>query len=361
MLAHFTSIDGFKGIIQESGLRMTRSEFMNDPLDSKVLGNMIKKYLNDSDIEKSKLEEIKKEMIDEEQKSYLENVYNRAKVIEYIEFIQKKIPLYVLSFTDKEDEMEFWNYYGNGGVEINFKEEILLEDLRKELKNQDEYFACSPVIYVSKNQTLKEINLKNNLSKYTLIEKNGMPIYDKNKTNTMNSSLYEIDNLQSFVDAFIGDYLIGIKYLIEHNEIGDKNEKKEIMECIFKNQISLTDRMVFRKHFLIYMILLSALIKTNSYEYENETRIIYFENSLENRKREDSYEIKTNFGQKYLRPFIEFKVRNLDQSIDKIIISPLTNNIPIDTELYKRIVTEFIENKYHSDIEVISSCHKCRW
>ena len=44
MLAHYTSVDGFNGIVTSDTLRMTRSEFMNDPSDCKMLGTLIEQY-----------------------------------------------------------------------------------------------------------------------------------------------------------------------------------------------------------------------------------------------------------------------------------------------------------------------------
>ncbi len=45
MIYHYTSIDGFHSIISNKKLRLTRSEFLNDPSDCKVLTTLIKAYL----------------------------------------------------------------------------------------------------------------------------------------------------------------------------------------------------------------------------------------------------------------------------------------------------------------------------
>lgn len=352
MLAHYTSVEGFNSIIAKDNLRLTRSEFMNDPSDSQVLGNMIEEYLKTSSKES--------QLVDKS----IEHIYKKASVMNYIEFVQKKIHLYVLSFTDKADEMEFWNYYGNGGVQMNIDKENLLRNMASKIISEEEYLACAPVIYVSEKQELKDICLQGPLAEFMLRGKNNQSIFEEHmkKLDSERKQLYKIDNIQKFVDFFINDYCRSLKYLYEEKLITNTNSCDEILKTIFENQINANNKIIFKKDFLIYMILLSALVKTNSYEYEKETRIVYFENSLLNKKsKDDEYEPKTILGQRYIRPYIEFDKLQMYDALKSIVISPLARNIPIDDNLYKEVVKHFMESKGFMNVETNISKHKCRW
>lgn len=94
MLAHYTSVEGFNSIIGKDNLRLTRSEFMNDPSDSQVLGNVIKEYLETSRKEH--------QLIDKS----IEHIYEIASVMNYIEFVQKKIHL----FYHSQIKLMKWNF-----------------------------------------------------------------------------------------------------------------------------------------------------------------------------------------------------------------------------------------------------------
>lgn len=352
MFAHYTSVEGFNSIIVNDKLRMTRSEFMNDPSDSRMLGKMICKYLQKSGKEDQLLDRS------------VRRIYEKATVMDYIEFVQKTIHLYVLSFTDKADEMEFWNYYGNGGVQLNIDEENLLVNMVGKLVSEEEYLACAPVIYTSEKQELKDIQLKSSLAEFNLRGKNNQSIFEEHmkKLDPQHKQLYEINNVQKFVDFFVNDYCRSLKYLFDENQISNISSSDEIMNKVFENQVTANNKLIFKKDFLIYMILLSALVKTDSYEYENETRIVYFENSLLNKKsKEDQYELKTILGQKYIRPYVEFDEIQLYYALNSIVISPLTRNIPIDDNLYRDVVVHFLESNKYKNIDVNISKHKCRW
>lgn len=352
MVAHYTSVEGFKSIIENDKLRMTRSEFMNDPSDSQMLGKMICNYLGKSKKEKRFLDE------------NTEKIYQNATVADYIDFIHKTIHLYVLSFTKKADEMEFWNYYGNGGVQLEIDENKLLTAFAEKLKGEEEYIACAPVIYTSEKQELKDIQLNSPLAEFELRGKENKSIFKEhmNKLDPKNKQLYETDNIQRFVDSFVKDYCTSLKYLKNKNEISELDSPDKIMKLVFENQIKAIDTIIFKKDFLIYMILLSALIKTDSYEYENEIRIVYFENSISTKKRKyDEYELKSNFEQKYIRPYVEFEKMKLQDSLNSIIISPLARNIPIDSQVYKEVISQFMEKNHYKNIDINISKHKCRW
>ena len=53
-LYHYTSVDGFEGIVKNNSIRMTKSEFLNDPYDCHLFVKLVEKYLdaNESEINK---------------------------------------------------------------------------------------------------------------------------------------------------------------------------------------------------------------------------------------------------------------------------------------------------------------------
>lgn len=350
MLAHYTSVDGFNGIVTSDTLRMTRSEFMNDPSDCKMLGTLIEQYLKESN---------KKEGCIEEYKA-IEKIYEKVTVMDYIKFIQDNIPLYVLSFTDKLDEMEFWNYYGNGGAQLNIDEEQLIENMCKQL-GEEEYLICAPVKYASNDQNIETICLSEQLGNLKAYDKNNESVFEKHMESG-GKGIYQKTNIKEFVDSFVTDYVISMQYLYKSGIIDDSTSKSDVLKEIFKNQNEISESMIFKKDLLMYMISLSALIKTSSYEYENEKRIVYFHNTVGEKRKKDQYELKSILDQKYIRPYIEFKdVKLYEGVVGEVLLSPLTRNVPIDDTLYKKIIKEFMQSNHYGDISVENSKHKCRW
>lgn len=356
MLVHYTSVEGFKNIISCDSLHMTRSEFMNDPADSKKFGEKIARFL----LENGKEKEIVKEELND---GYID-IYNKVPIKSYIDFLQNNINLYVLSFTNKMDEMELWNYYGNGGIQLEVDEEILLSSLASKLTKDEEYLVCSPVIYVDDNISLNNLDLESPISEFNLRSVNNKNIIKEhmNLSDDLWKRLYSINNLGEFVDRFIRDYVYSLNYLSENKMINEQNTAEEILIAVYENQSSMDRKMIFKKDFLIYMIILFATIKSKSYKYEEETRIVYFENTLSEKKaRTISYESKTVVGQNYLRPYVEFEEIKLADSLQRIVTSPLTHNIPFDKSLYNNTLAQFIRKYQKISIEIKASNHKCRW
>ena len=48
-LYHYTSVGGFEGIIKNNSIRMTRSEFLNDPYDCHLFVKLVEKYLDSNE------------------------------------------------------------------------------------------------------------------------------------------------------------------------------------------------------------------------------------------------------------------------------------------------------------------------
>ena len=140
------------------------------------------------------------------------------------------------------------------------------------------------------------------------------------------------------------------------------------MKAVFENQIQAKDQIIFKRDLLLYMILLSALVKSNSYLDEKEIRIIYFSIDKGN-KIEEEYEQKMISDQKCIRPYIEFNGLKFGKAVESILISPLAKNVPIEDDLYKEVISNFVDSKLkkqdrdysENTIEISISKHKCRW
>ena len=103
-----------------------------------------------------------------------------------------------------------------------------------------------------------------------------------------------------------------------------------------------------------------------SYESENEIRIVYFKYDNENKENENiDYYIKhTPFGN-LLSPYISLKGSNeeFNDIIEKSIISPATKNLPININMYKNTLKEYLLSKkyYKSSKSISYSKHNIRW
>ena len=53
---HYTSISGFEAILKSGSLRMTRSDFMNDPNDCRVFLDVVKKHIESKPLERFVME-----------------------------------------------------------------------------------------------------------------------------------------------------------------------------------------------------------------------------------------------------------------------------------------------------------------
>ncbi|MCD7715629.1 MAG: hypothetical protein LUI39_04145 [Lachnospiraceae bacterium] len=78
-LYHYTSVKGFEGIINNNSIRMTKSDFLNDPSDCNLFITLVDKYIDSNKgipekiISKLKEEESRKEII---KKIYYEKGYD---------------------------------------------------------------------------------------------------------------------------------------------------------------------------------------------------------------------------------------------------------------------------------------------
>ncbi len=360
---HYTSVDAMVSIMNNRRLRFTRSEFLNDPADSRVLTKTVAEYLKDQE----NVARIMRENVLPEALDRVGAIYDRAPLIDYIRFLQKSIHLYVLSFTENKDHMPMWNNYGSGGMQIEVDRPALIRALRSSL-NDSQYLTYSPVKYIPEGEAADRVDLvpfhqfhlDRGAAEENIFEKhsNDKAIYFRN--------LYQITKLKKYIDAYIREYFRSLDYLSDPSKclhpISMENdpEPEDIFKRIHANACNCQHRLTFKKDLTLYMLVLSALIKSDTYEYEKEFRIVVFENTL-TPTCDIQYGVQNLNGQKYLRPYWE--TQPLDMSfIKEIALSPLTRNLPMDDELYAETMTDFASRTLdNGNINVAWSAHKVRW
>lgn len=348
---HYTSVDGMTSIMKSRQLRLTRSEFLNDPSDSKVLFVLLKKYLEYQDATiKAKLTPV------------LRQLYEIAPLIDYIDFLQKHIHLYVLSLTDNSDQMSMWNYYGSGGMELSIDIEELIGELRKSLKTDNQYLAYSPIQYISETDDVSSISFSP-FCDFHLDSKNKENIFYVNSTKRgQNGSLhplYKTTELKGFIETYITGYIQSLTFLSGNGTISIASTPEDIFKAVHNNTNSLNNYYEFKKDLTLYMIVLSALIKSETYSYEKEFRLVVFENTLAP-SLNVQYGVQNLHAQKYVRPY--FETDELDTSFIKAItLSPLTRNLPIDSRLYVETIADFINSTSTNNMSIVWSRHKIRW
>lgn len=86
--------------------------------------------------------------------------------------------------------------------------------MANKIVSEEEYLACAPVIYVSEKQKLKDICLEGPLANFTLRGKNNQSVFEEHmkKLDPERKQLYEIDNIQKYVDYFVNDYCRSLKF-----------------------------------------------------------------------------------------------------------------------------------------------------
>lgn len=350
---HYTSVEGMAAILGDRTLRLTRSEFLNDPADGKVLFTIVKQYID------SKRMDIDSRLATPD----LKLIYQNAPVDYYMEFLQKHIHLYVLSLTENNDEMSMWNYYGSGGMQLCIDVDELVQDISSKLPTDNYYIAVAPVKYISDGDTVSTIVFEA-FRNFQLNKKGRSNIFFENShkrgKNGALHPLYQTTELSGFVDTYIKGYIESLKYLHETKKtISCSSGAEEVFRAVFENTNELNNYYEFKKDLTLYLIVLSALLKNDTYRYENEYRVVIFENALA-QSENVKYFVQSLQGQKYMRPFIEMREVSLD-CIKGVTLSPLTKNLPIDGGLYTEVIGEFVGKKTGKSTAVTCSKHKIRW
>ena len=354
MLYHYTSIDGFFSILNSKSLRLTRSGFLNDPSDCKVLTTLIRDYLHSP----------KAPAASKNLDGAVADIYKKAPLLDYIVFLQEKIPLYVFSLTKNSDTLGLWNYYGNGGIQFELAEDGIIEDFSGLLKSENDFLALAPVKYVGPGETLGDVILPA-FESYRIDSKNRSHLFVKHKNELQrlgeNPQLYATTSLELFIKTYMKGYLNTLTSLYTDGTITSSSGLEEIYKAVFHNTMALNRKMLWKKDLTLYILLLSSLIKSNTYEYEDEVRVVFFNTDLTPPYSQTvNYTIQSLQGQKYIKPYIDTGKTDL-ASMKSIVLSPLTRNLSLDNDLHMNIVGEYASSRLDRSIEVEISKHKVRW
>lgn len=367
-LYHYTNVEGFKSIIENHYFRLSESSFLNDPDDCKLFNDFLVKNIDCP--KKLIVSSGVKKLIDYENE--ILEIYKKCSFEDYVKYLEKHIKLYVMSFSSVADYLTMWNYYGKGGFSLEISKDQLIQVMKNTLKENDEYFTISNVIYSEKDKCAPIPNFNN----FHLFSKKSNDLLKENEKNRKEKAnkediknLFEENDLETFIYIYYKGYLLSLEYLLESKEISIEDDQETICKAVFKNtkDFEIKNRnMLWKRDLSLFMILLSSLIKSNSYESENEIRIVYFKYDNENKENENiDYYIKhTPFGN-LLSPYISLKGSNeeFNDIIEKIIISPATKNLPININMYKNTLKEYLLSKkyYKSSKSISYSKHNIRW
>ena len=212
-LYHYTSVSGFDGIIRSNSIRMTRSEFLNDPYDCHLFIKLVEKYLAEKQtLVKETISNLGKCRKD------VEKLYYEAgcDLVAYIEYIQSHIGLYVMSLTEEQDAMNMWNYYGNGGIELEFDVDKLADSLRRTFASEREFLSKSKVIYANTDYSIENIIVPD-FSQFVLVNRDSKDIFGEHRKFINENSfykadqLYETSNLAKFIDTYLKGYVTSME------------------------------------------------------------------------------------------------------------------------------------------------------
>ncbi len=89
-LYHYTNVGGFEGIINNNSIRMTKSDFLNDPADCHLFITLVERYIKSHPTIISNIISSVKNNRDIVEKIYKKDGYD---LIHYIRYIHKHILL----------------------------------------------------------------------------------------------------------------------------------------------------------------------------------------------------------------------------------------------------------------------------
>ena len=367
-LYHYTSVDGFEGIIKNNSIRMTKSNFLNDPADCNLFITIVDKYICSNP---KVLEKIISNIGNN--KDIVEKIYyeKECDLVHYINYIHKHISLYVMSLTKIDDGMNMWNYYGQGGMELNFSIDNFINSLKKTLSSEKEFLAEAHVIYANSDFDIEKMEVPT-FSEFVLKNKESDSIFEDHRSFIKGLShydatqLYDTNKLDEFIKTYMKSYITTLDYLIGQRAINDSMSREEIFDKVFNNVSKLNNFLYWKHDLSLYMLVLSALIKSDTYEYEDEHRIVYFEyNTNSNKTKKEEYCIKHIMSGDFVCPYVTFKNETndlLQNSLKKITISPVTRNLPINNEIYLETLKKYILSQgFNEAVEVQYSQHSIRW
>lgn len=372
---HYTTVDGFHGIISNRSIRMTESNYLNDPSDCHLFISLVKEYLdNHPEIFDNNLNDLRD--VSDNERQDIKEIYDRCNLIRYMDYIYDHVSLYVFSLSYIEDDMSMWNHYGRGGMRLAMSVNELTQYLVGTLNSNsnDEYLIDEDVIYVDPKQGIEGISFDNFAALRLLQSSTEGSIFEEHrsfirkKSHYKTDQLYELPDAIGFIDIYMNSYLNTLHYLLhkttDQNERIDKTTPEEdICRNVYRNVSRLTNYYIWKRDISPYMIVLSALIKSNTYEYEKEHRLVYFQYTGDTKAKEENYIVKHIGAGDFIQPYVTFENVDLLNSLKGVKLSPWTRNLPrFSDTTYKQTLRKYVSNCVPgSNVTIGYSDHAIRW
>ena len=361
---HYTSVESFFSIVSTGKIRLTRSEFLNDPTDTRISNIFISKFT------KAHHREIVKSVktIGGDQANIMELIYQKAPIEKYLRFILNHINMYVMALTRDQDSIPMWNYYGKGGMELSLDIPSFVADLSTSLKVEaEEFIGLTDVTYVNEQMDLTNMELPQRLGNFFLRTASEPDIFFKHenflKENHFDNSVFDLSNVAEFTTYFITSYIYSLRYLaLTKKIITPEADAETIFRTVYSNDLYIKEKYAWKSDVLLFFLMLSAALKNDSYKFEREIRIVYFNPSLNQANHlANKFDVKMLQGQQYIRPYVELAIPNLAQNIRQITLAPQTENLPIDHHAYIEVIRDFLRQNHFKEIDVNFSKRKIRW
>ncbi len=358
-LYHYTSVNGFASIVNNKALRITRSDFMNDPHDCHVFFDIVEKYIS----RKLKTLKCEEHIQHEHNRRYVEKVLEAYPPTAYMRYLYRTVPMYVLSLTSEADSLPMWNYYGGDGIRLAFDSDRLIQTLCRNLCQLPfEFLVKTKVEYIDSDAKLESLTL-NSFSDFYVYESD----YETGETTLRTHSLQhnEGDNLQFFVDSFIISYIKTIDFVAEREARWGHPRGETMLELdadgffskiFYNNKNQQSEKTKFKTDIDLYMLILASRYKIKTFENEHETRIVYFKFHSDRKPDEKIITANYKFGS-FLKPVIETPLEM--GSVSDILLSPSSKQLPVDMETYKSVVRSFCGMPETFPVEI--SKHDLRW
>lgn len=361
---HYTSVESFFSIISTGRIRLTRSEFLNDPTDTRISNIFISKFT------KTHRREIDQmvQTIGGDQASLMVQIYHQAPIERYLRFILNHVNIYVMALSRDIDAIPMWNYYGRGGMELSLDIAGFVKDLSASLEPDNSAFlGLTDVTYVNEQMDLSNMNLPQRLGNFFLRTAKSRDIFGLHeaflKKQGFDTSVFDLTNMGDYTEYFITSYIYSLRYLtLKEKVITPEMDPNEIFRIVYNNDLYIKEKYAWKSDVLLFFIMLSAALKNDSYKFEREIRIVYFNPSLEHSKQTtNKFDVKMLQGQQYIRPYIELPIPHIAQNINQLTLSPQTENLPIDHRAYLDVIKDFLRQHQFKDIKVAFSKRKIRW
>ncbi|BDR57544.1 hypothetical protein [Xylocopilactobacillus apis] len=361
---HYTSVESFFSIISTSKIRLTRSEFLNDPTDTKISNIFISKFTK---VHREEIEKMVKQ-IGGEEANVVEAIYHKAPIEKYLRFILNHVNIYVMALTRDVDAIPMWNYYGRGGMELSLDIPGFVKDLSSSLdQNGRALIGLTDVTYVNEKMDLTNMELPERLGNFFLRTANEKDIFSKHeeflKRNNFDTSVFDLTNVGQYTTYFINSYIYSLRYLaLNVKSIDSEMDAETIFRTVYNNDLYIKEKYAWKSDVLLFFLMLSAALKNDSYNFEREIRIVYFNPSLDSTDiLTNKYDVKMLQGQQYIRPYIELPIPHIAENIHRITLSPQTENLPIDHHAYLDVIQDFLRQHDFEKIKVDFSKRKIRW